>query len=560
MPLLADLRVHADAQLRAELHRPLAKEAMKNPTDTHPASRDPFSVEAMPAPENPFAEPVLVEPTDLELALAESTFGFVDREDFEEQTPSGESNVAIEVLVTWGTTVLHVAHLHPPRSYVIGEATDDGGPVDFEIAGETLGRERLPLVLVEDGVTRVLVPDVAVGEIVAGKSSTDLREVMATSEPCPSVTRARQQRLGPGMHVSMSLPGVEVRVGMVRKSAPIERGLLSNVDWNVPSYFAMTAIAAAALMTSLAYFVPPQGLVDDDGLSKERLMLISHYLDAASEREQEAIEEPQEESGSDGGAEAKRAEGAEGEAGKEEAPRVQKRVAVKGPRENQTLQLTPELLREINETGMIGLLNGAALADVDAPHSVFGADLTLGNNDISAQGGMWGDVLGESGGANGLGLSGSGFGGGDLYGKGLGFGVGRVGTIGLGATKEGFGNSHGRPGGEHKTRAPRMTSSGVTSLSGRIPAHVIQRTVRQNFGRFRMCYEQGLGRNPTLEGRVSVRFVIGRDGSVSNSSASGDIPDAGVKSCVANAFYGLSFPSPENGIVSVTYPLMFSPE
>ena len=45
--------------------------------------------------------------------------------------------------------------------------------------------------------------------------------------------------------------------------------------------------------------------------------------------------------------------------------------------------------------------------------------------------------------------------------------------------------------------------------NGRIPAEVIQRIVRQNFGRFRLCYENGLRNNPNLQGRVAVSFVIG---------------------------------------------------
>ena len=59
--------------------------------------------------------------------------------------------------------------------------------------------------------------------------------------------------------------------------------------------------------------------------------------------------------------------------------------------------------------------------------------------------------------------------------------------------------------------------------------------------------------------RVSARFVIGRDGAVSNVSAGGDLPDAQVRSCVASAFYGLSFPTPENGIVTVSYPIVLTP-
>jgi hypothetical protein len=57
-----------------------------------------------------------------------------------------------------------------------------------------------------------------------------------------------------------------------------------------------------------------------------------------------------------------------------------------------------------------------------------------------------------------------------------------------------------------------------------------------------------------------VRFVIGRDGAVSNvRNGDSDLPDAAVVRCVVQAYYGLSFPEPEGGIVTVVYPIMFSP-
>jgi len=100
---------------------------------------------------------------------------------------------------------------------------------------------------------------------------------------------------------------------------------------------------------------------------------------------------------------------------------------------------------------------------------------------------------------------------------------------------------------------------GSTTVSGRLPPEVIQRIVRQNFGRFRLCYENGLRANPNLQGRVGVRFVIGRDGNVASVSNGGsDMPDAGVINCVMRAFYGLAFPIPEGGIVTVVYPIVFS--
>src|SRR5262249_14448324 len=140
-----------------------------------------------------------------------------------------------------------------------------------------------------------------------------------------------------------------------------------------------------------------------------------------------------------------------------------------------------------------------------------------------------------------------------------GIGVGRVGTIGHDFVG-GNGHSAWIPRGTHKVGSPGLTRIGVPTTSGRLPPEVIQRVVRQNFGRFKASYEGGLRGNPNLQGRVAVRFVINHEGAVSNVANGGsDLPDAGVVSCVTRAFYGLSFPQPENGIVTVTYPIVFSP-
>ena len=137
----------------------------------------------------------------------------------------------------------------------------------------------------------------------------------------------------------------------------------------------------------------------------------------------------------------------------------------------------------------------------------------------------------------------------------IGFGHG----AGLGL-KEGFGNGVGRLSGTRATKDPPRMRQGDSIVTGRLPPEVVQRIVRQNFGRFRLCYEGGLAQNPNLTGRVAVRFAISGDGSVSTAQNGGsDLPDSKVIGCVVSAFYGLSFPKPENGIVTVTYPIMFSP-
>jgi hypothetical protein len=86
----------------------------------------------------------------------------------------------------------------------------------------------------------------------------------------------------------------------------------------------------------------------------------------------------------------------------------------------------------------------------------------------------------------------------------------------------------------------------------------MQPVVREGFGKFRRCYAEGLRLDPKLEGRVTVRFVIGRDGRVSNVSAFGKEAPATVSNCIAREFYGLSFPKPEGGVVTPSCTLVLS--
>jgi hypothetical protein len=97
-------------------------------------------------------------------------------------------------------------------------------------------------------------------------------------------------------------------------------------------------------------------------------------------------------------------------------------------------------------------------------------------------------------------------------------------------------------------------------VAGRLPPELIQAVVRKHYGLFRGCYERGLGLNPALTGKITARFVIDRDGTVTNASNAGsDLPDAEMVKCVVSQFYKMKFPFPEDGIVTVVYPIIFSP-
>lgn len=96
---------------------------------------------------------------------------------------------------------------------------------------------------------------------------------------------------------------------------------------------------------------------------------------------------------------------------------------------------------------------------------------------------------------------------------------------------------------------------------GHLEAEVIQSSIRAEYPRFRACYEDALRRDPNIEGRVSVSFIIQLSGEVSDAHAvCPTLADHQAIDCVVEQFRKIKFPPPEGGgVVTVFYPIMFSP-
>jgi len=88
----------------------------------------------------------------------------------------------------------------------------------------------------------------------------------------------------------------------------------------------------------------------------------------------------------------------------------------------------------------------------------------------------------------------------------------------------------------------------------------IQVQMRKNTGRIRFCYEKELQLNNDLKGRVTTRFTIGLDGSVSSLSSSGSLKDKNVVSCVEREVGKMSFAKPVGGACLVSWPFVFGSE
>ncbi len=145
--------------------------------------------------------------------------------------------------------------------------------------------------------------------------------------------------------------------------------------------------------------------------------------------------------------------------------------------------------------------------------------------------------------------------------------AGRGNPFGKGPGVDGVGSVVGRPHGGPDGRAdmgPRG-EGGTTEMGkdaiilGRIDPSLIDAVMKRNAAVFRYCYQRELSRQPELAGKVKMRFVIGEDGSVTSAqTATSNLGSPAVESCLSGRILRLSFPKPQNGIVVVNYPFLFS--
>lgn len=516
------------------------------------ASSSPFG---SPSPFNPETNPFLASAKATE--EGPTTYAMIPAGPALDSSEVESSEIATEILVKWDDTILHVGHLAAGRGFTVGEV--DG--CDLTIPAARLGSDKLPIVTADGSTSVAMVPAGADVTIEIKGRKLDLAAAIAEGIATASGQGETAVRLMQGTRLSMRTSGFVFEVACVfagRRVAGKARG-----DKKSFAAQALSFGLHGALVAAMFAFMPTLTGTDDAELSEDQAHLLSAALKAQAEKdmkeeEQKAKDEAKDEaqSGSDTGM---ASPGEPGKMGKANAPQANRHYAVAGNEKERALS-RQAALEDAQNFGFAGMLATLQQDDPNAPVSPW-SNGSMGMDAVSANGNMWGAMAGESFGYGGLTLTGGGEGAGGL-GHGVGMGLLDTAGHGLGTCDSatgcsGFGSARlGRGHDASKTGKMRVAD---TKVSGRIPPEVIQRVVRQNFGRFRACYEAGLRNNPSLSGRVAVSFVVGRDGSVGSAQSAGsDLPDSGVVSCVVKQFYGLSFPAPEDGIVRVSYPIMFS--
>ncbi len=335
-----------------------------------------------------------------------------------------------------------------------------------------------------------------------------------------------------GVRVLVDIDGVKFIAHQVHPGAKVIAALSESLDYPFLAIFLFCLFAGGMFGVIMATSEPPA--------SNDLLEIEDRFVELLLEKpEPEKKENKKPDANPDAGEGAK-AKKEEGKVGKKDAKMKQ----AKG---NKVEVQKQQQDREIAENA--GVLGAMGDAGIDG---VFGS----GGVDASLAGGI-GGVLGAKGtqvGSGGLGSRGSGFGGG-----GTADGLGGLGTKGSGSGASGFGKGGGSFGAKGDGGVSAATGSPI--ILGALDRSLIDQVIKRKMSQIRYCYQRELQKNPTLAGKVVIKFTIAKDGSVSAASVkSSDLGNPGAEKCVVDRFYSMQFPEPKGGgIVLVSYPFIFSP-
>jgi TonB family protein len=441
--------------------------------------------------------------------------------------------MALHVGIFWGDQPLETGAFFDATEVTIG-----GTKASFFVDPGDLPRDPFPIARQEGGSWTITIPEGAKGGVLRDgtlHSFDELRGRMRAGEG------GLEFPLGVSESAYVEMGNIRLTYCFRPKRKPILVEWTQTLDYSYLNALAVSFFLVAASVVGFLHTEPAPPMTADDLFANQarftRLLLQPPERIAQNPFLQrlEKLKEP-------AGAKTVRAPGEEGKMGRRDAPQVERRTAPQG---------NPNDKEIVSNQGILSIL-GKGSAGLSA---VLGSS-GLGGELKGAIGGLTGNAVGDAHGFGGLGLRGTGPGGGAI---GETVSVGAIGTRGRGGGAAGFGSGVGGLG--KKGSAEVKIDTSAVSITGTIDRELIRRVIHANHGKFKYCYENELVRNPRLAGRIAVRFQINAQGAVTFASVDhSTMGNAAVENCVVARIRGLTFPMPQGGGAAlVTYPFVFNP-
>lgn len=428
-----------------------------------------------------------------------------------EEKPQGKGHVDVTAL--WGGTVIGVARVSGAGAVTIGPDPANS----FQISHQSIPQPAYRVVVLDgSGVT----VNVASG-----------MEATVDGKPASGAVK-----LEVGQRLTLRVGPVELVVQYSRRYTPLDLGMFQTLDFFYSKVLALALILQLGLV--LAFFLTPDfPSLDDDDLFKNQQEFTKLILQVEEKKKEKELS----------GKKAAQHKDEAGVFGKKDKPKEDKLASKKG-----APTVDKDKREEDRKIAMDALAQLGLKGPEGAVSNVFGPG-GLGSGINNQLGGLKGASMGDAGGAGGLGSRGTGAGGG-----GTGLGIGGLGS-GTGRGSGGSGNIDLGGRGKGMTRIV----PGKIIYEGGLSREEIQRVINRVMSQIKYCYEKELNKDPNLEGKLVMSWIITGSGDVGSAQAAENTFGGGsappIEQCVLRIIQRLKFPNPKGGgQVFVTYPFVFS--
>jgi hypothetical protein len=466
------------------------------------------------------------------------------------EEPASGSDLGVELRMLWGDTLLDAGtFVKPSRPVLVGETKR----CDFLLSGPDLPVPQFPILHYEEGEYRFLFARGMTGGVQEKGEVTTLATLVKERRATPdgaidgayatAVPRSGAARVEFGS-------GIRMEARFKRPPKPAVVPWWERINYQFLNLFLILLFLQAGFIVAANNFPYDTDTVADDLFKNPSRM--AKFIIKPPEQQPKAnpyLERLQKElKREEPGEMAERHKGTEGQMGKKDASKTNARSAPKA--------IDPNAKDIVKNSGLVALL-GRGRGSSGGLSTIFGQG-GLGGDLKGAIGNMFGPVVGDSYGLGGLGLKGTGTGGG---GQGETIGIGGVGTKGRGGGLGSYGSGVGGLG--KKSDRDVSISTGTAAVLGSIDKELIRRVIQEHASQIRYCYEQALAINPKLEGKVAIRWIINADGHVSNpqvDSGTTTLDNGSVHRCMMDRIASWEFPKPKGGgMAVVTYPWILRP-